>query len=116
MQIKDDPSLKWPEKLKGDPIKLTKSKYCRFHQNHGHDTNECYDLKQQIEVLIMQGNLKNFVGQEHKDERPPPKGRIEESVRPPPLRNKGDYGRNVNRKVFQIKENLSPSRIEHPTY
>ena len=45
MQIKDDPSLKWPEKMKGDPNKLNKSKYCRFHRDHGHDTDEWFDLK-----------------------------------------------------------------------
>ena len=46
MQIKDDPSLKWLERMKGDPSKRNKSKYCRFHRDHGHDTNKCYDLKQ----------------------------------------------------------------------
>ena len=45
MQIKDDPSLKWPEKMKGDPNKRNKNKYCHFHRNHGHNTNKCYDLK-----------------------------------------------------------------------
>ena len=46
MQIKDDPSLKWPEKMKKDPNKRNRNKYCRFHRDHGHDTDECYDLKQ----------------------------------------------------------------------
>ena len=46
MQIKDDPSLKWPEKMKGDPNKRSKNKYCRFYRDHRHDTDECYDLKQ----------------------------------------------------------------------
>ena len=46
MQIEDDPSLKWPEKMKGDPNKCNKNKYCCFHKDHGHDTDECYDLKQ----------------------------------------------------------------------
>ena len=32
MQIKDDPSLKWPEKMKGDPNKRNRNKYCRFHR------------------------------------------------------------------------------------
>ena len=45
MQIKDDLSLKWPEKMKGDPNKRNRNKYCRFHRDHGHDTDECFDLK-----------------------------------------------------------------------
>ena len=52
MQIKDDPSLKWPKRMKGDPSKRKKSKYCHFHCDLGHDTDECYDLKQQIEFSL----------------------------------------------------------------
>ncbi|XP_030924206.1 uncharacterized protein LOC115951026 [Quercus lobata] len=81
MQIKDDPSLKWPEKMKGDPNKRNKNKYCRFHRDHGHDTDECFDLKQQIENLIRQGKLKHFVGRDRTDEKL--KGKMEESSRPP---------------------------------
>ena len=62
MQIKDDPSLRWLERMKSDPSKRNKSKYCRFHRDHGHDTDKCYDLKQRIEALIKQGKLKNFLG------------------------------------------------------
>ena len=80
MQIKDDPSLKWPEKMKGDPNKRNRNKYCCFHRDHGHDTDECFDLKQQIENLIRQGKLRNFLGRNHKDEKL--KGKIEESSRP----------------------------------
>jgi len=82
MQIKDDPSLKWPKRMKGNPSKRNKNTYCRFYRDHEHDTNECYDLKQQIEVLIKQGKLKNFLGLDHKDERQPMKGKAEESIHP----------------------------------
>ena len=77
MQIKDDFSLKWPEKMKGDPNKRNRNKYRHFHRYNGHDTDECFDLKQQIENLIRQGKLRNFLGLDHKDEKL--KGKIEES-------------------------------------
>ena len=44
--------------------------------------DESYVLKQQIEVLIKQGKLKNFLGQNHKDERLLMKGKAEEPLRP----------------------------------
>ena len=62
MQIKEDPSLKWLEKMKGDSNKHNRNKHCYFHKDHRHDTDECYDLKQQIENLIRQGKLRNFLG------------------------------------------------------
>ena len=43
--------------------------------------DECFDLKQQIENLIRQRKLRNFLGRDHKDEKL--KGKIEESSRPP---------------------------------
>ena len=45
MQIKDEGALTFPSKLKGDPSKRPKDKYCCFHRDHGHDTSDCYDLK-----------------------------------------------------------------------
>ena len=46
MQIKDEGALTFPIKLKGDPSKRSRDKYYHFHRDHGHDTSECYDLKQ----------------------------------------------------------------------
>ena len=76
IQIKDNPSLKWLEKIKGYPNKRNRNKYYRFHKDHGHDTDKCFDLKQQIENLISQGKLRNFLGRDHKDEKL--KGKVEE--------------------------------------
>ena len=45
MQIKDEEALTYPGKLKGDPNRRSKDKYCRFLRDHGHDTADCYDLK-----------------------------------------------------------------------
>ena len=67
MQIKDEEALTFPGKLKNDPNKRSRDKYCRFHRDHGHNTADCYDLKQQIEALIRQGKLQKFVSKEKTD-------------------------------------------------
>ena len=64
VQIKDEGALTFPRKLKRDPSKWPRDKYRRFHRNHGHDTANCYDLKQQIETLIQQGKLQRFISKE----------------------------------------------------
>ena len=67
MQIKDEEALTFPGKLKSDPNKRSKDKYCRFHYDHGYDIADCYDPKQQIEALIRQGKLQRFVSKEKVD-------------------------------------------------
>ena len=67
IQIKDEGALTFPGKLKGDPNKRPRDKYCRFHRDHGHDTANYYDLKQQIEAFIRQGKLQRFVNKEITD-------------------------------------------------
>ena len=67
MQIKDEGTLTFLGKLKSDPTKRSRNKYYRFHHDHGHDTADCYDLKQQIEALIKEGKLQKFVSKERTD-------------------------------------------------
>ena len=38
-----------------------KRKYCRFHKDHVHYTEDCRDLKEQIEELIRKGKLQQYV-------------------------------------------------------
>ena len=52
MQIKDELGLKWPKPLCTSSRKHDPKKYCRFHKDHGYYTDECRDLKEQIEELI----------------------------------------------------------------
>nr|XP_023900523.1 uncharacterized protein LOC112012362 [Quercus suber] len=85
MQIKDEGALTFPRKLKGDPSRRSRDQYYRFHQDHGHDTTDCYDLKQQIEALVRQGKLQKFVSKKRADPAPlehPPR-RDNDRPRPP---------------------------------
>ena len=60
VQIKDEHYLKWPRPLHSSPNVCDKE-YCRFHKNHDHYTEDCRDLKEQIEELIRKGKLQRFV-------------------------------------------------------
>ena len=57
MQIKDEHYLKWPRPLYSLLHVRDKNKYCHFHKDHGHYTEDCRDLKEQIEELIRKGKL-----------------------------------------------------------
>ena len=72
LQIQDNPNIRWPGKLRSDPAKRSKDLYCRFHRDHGHTTEDCFALKQQIEALIRQGKLGKFVRQDKPEIRPEP--------------------------------------------
>ncbi|XP_022897501.1 uncharacterized protein LOC111411176 [Olea europaea var. sylvestris] len=55
MEIKDLKELKWPPRMRSLPEDRDKTKYCDFHRDHGHTTEGCLALKQQIEALIRRG-------------------------------------------------------------
>ena len=47
--------------MHSSPNVRDKNKYCRFHKDHGHNTEECRDLKEQIEELIRKEKLQKYV-------------------------------------------------------
>ena len=67
MQIRDLDLLRKPKQIWTAPNRRDKSKYCMYHRDHGYNTNDCFDLKEEIEFLIQQGYLKDFV--KRKDHR-----------------------------------------------
>ena len=60
VQIKDEHYLKWPRPLHSSPNVRDKKKYCQFHKDHGHYTEDCRDLKEQIEELIRKGHCRSM--------------------------------------------------------
>ncbi|KAL3615064.1 hypothetical protein CASFOL_040725 [Castilleja foliolosa] len=46
-----------------------RDKYCRYHRDYGHDTNDCYNLKNLIEAIIRRGQLANYVRRENQERR-----------------------------------------------
>ncbi|RRT31502.1 hypothetical protein B296_00056247 [Ensete ventricosum] len=80
--------LKAPSPMKSHPKRCDKRRYCRFHREYGHDTEECRDLQYQIEDLIRRGHLRRYVreqpplpdGQPSRDLSPRPQGPVEKQI------------------------------------
>ncbi|GFS38889.1 hypothetical protein Acr_00g0059990 [Actinidia rufa] len=60
-EIKHEEFVKWPGKIKTDPQKRNRNKYCEFHRDHGHNTEDCFQLKEQIADLIKRGYLRKYI-------------------------------------------------------
>ncbi|GFY96746.1 hypothetical protein Acr_11g0010520 [Actinidia rufa] len=60
-EIKHEEFIKWPGKIKTDPQKRNRNKYCEFHRDHGHNTKDCFQLKEQIADLIKRGYLRKYI-------------------------------------------------------
>ncbi|CAL9000655.1 unnamed protein product, partial [Prunus brigantina] len=60
-QVKDMPWLMKPSPLKGNPTKKDTSKYCTFHEGHGHYTNNCFAWKRHLEDLVRDGHCTEFI-------------------------------------------------------
>ncbi|GJU90301.1 hypothetical protein Tco_1302724 [Tanacetum coccineum] len=56
-------SVSFPERppLIRTPEKQNLNKFCDYHGDRGHNTNDCYQLKKQIEEVVASGKLAHLV-------------------------------------------------------
>ncbi|GAA0150051.1 hypothetical protein LIER_37052 [Lithospermum erythrorhizon] len=54
----DKKMMRRPPRYKTPQKKRDISKFCQYHNDHGHDTNDCRHLKIKIEKLIQRGQLR----------------------------------------------------------
>jgi hypothetical protein len=60
-EARKDPNFKPLPKMRTPPRKRSSQKYCGYHRDHGHRTEECLSLRKEIERFIRLGKLKNFM-------------------------------------------------------
>ena len=58
--------------MRSDPTKRDNTRYCEFHRDHGHRTDDCIHLRKEIEYLIRRGYLRRFVASEGQSHALPP--------------------------------------------
>ena len=50
--------------MRSDPAKRDNTRYCEFHRDYGHRTDDCIQLRKEIEYLIRHGYLRRFIAPE----------------------------------------------------
>ncbi|GAV61709.1 hypothetical protein CFOL_v3_05235, partial [Cephalotus follicularis] len=58
---KDKLPIQWSAPMRSSAEKRNLDKFCQYHCDHGHGTEECKQLKNQIEDLIRKGHLMKYV-------------------------------------------------------
>ena len=60
-EVRNEQFLRWPTQMKSDPATRDNTKYCEFHRDYGHRTDNCIQLRREIEYLIKRGYLRRFI-------------------------------------------------------
>ena len=71
-EVQYEQFLRWPTQMRSDPTKRDNKRYCEFHRDHGHRTDDCIQLRKEIEYLIRHGYLRRFVVSEDQSQAQPP--------------------------------------------
>ncbi|XP_073129305.1 uncharacterized protein [Henckelia pumila] len=61
--------LRPPRPMQNNPKRQRSEKYCHFHKDKGHNTEDCFSLRAEIEKLIKRGHLENFVDKSRGEKR-----------------------------------------------
>ena len=51
-KVKYEPFFQWPNKMAGDPVKRNQNLYYVYHQERGHTTDDCRNLKNHLDRLV----------------------------------------------------------------
>ena len=47
-EVQHEQFLRWPSQMRSDPAKRDNTKYCEFHRDYGHRTDDCIQLNKEI--------------------------------------------------------------------
>ena len=67
-KVQHEQFLRWPSHMRSDPTKRDNTMYCEFYRDHGHRTDDCIQLRKEIEYLIRPGYLRHFIASEGQDQ------------------------------------------------
>ncbi|GKV29421.1 hypothetical protein SLEP1_g38350 [Rubroshorea leprosula] len=60
-QIKNKMELKRPARMRASASSRNQNRYCDFHEDHGHTTEQCSNLESELERLACKGMLDEYI-------------------------------------------------------
>ena len=57
--------------MRTNPTKRYNPRYCEFHRDYGHRTDDCIQLRKEIKYLIRRGHLRHYIAYEGQDQAQP---------------------------------------------
>ena len=63
-RIKD---TRWPRPLQTDPSQRNPNQICKYHGTHGHRTEDCRQLREEVARLFNEGHLREFLSDRAKN-------------------------------------------------
>ncbi|XP_030949237.1 uncharacterized protein LOC115973132 [Quercus lobata] len=82
-KVKYEPFFQWPNKMSGDPSKRNQNLYCAYHQEPGHTTDDCRNLKNYLDRLVREGKLKHLLHRSEGWQEPSNNETRQSALRPP---------------------------------
>ena len=70
--------------MKSDPATRDNTGYCEFHRDYRHRTDDCIQLKKEIEYLIRHGYLRRFIAPENQPKNQAQNPGLTQQPPPPP--------------------------------
>ncbi|XP_056843217.1 uncharacterized protein LOC130495743 [Raphanus sativus] len=61
------PQVKWPPKMRAAEANRNPKRWCEFHSDHGHTTEDCIALKMEVAELLKKGYLREFLSNKAKN-------------------------------------------------
>ena len=82
-RVKYEPFFQWSNKMASDPLKRNQNLYYAYHQEPGHTTDDCRNLKNHLDRLVLEGKLEHLLHRPEGWQEPSNTETRKSTLRPP---------------------------------